>query len=133
MPVSPQTPSLQTSSPARAPVVPDTVSKTAAPQVTVKRSRARKTPGQKSPDQKSPDKTSKVAAETSTAAQANASAGVGTTPPELTGMIATAAYFIAAQRNFAPGRELDDWLEAERHIMGRLKPRAGLAARHSAA
>jgi hypothetical protein len=28
--------------------------------------------------------------------------------------IAVAAYFLAAERNFEPGRELDDWLEAER-------------------
>jgi hypothetical protein len=34
----------------------------------------------------------------------------------LNGMIATAAYFLAAERDFAPGRELDDWLEAERRI-----------------
>ena len=39
-------------------------------------------------------------------------------PAELTGMIATAAYFLAAERNFAPGRELDDWLEAERRVRG---------------
>lgn len=37
-------------------------------------------------------------------------------PDELAGMIATTAYFIAAQRNFAPGQELDDWLEAERRV-----------------
>lgn len=37
-------------------------------------------------------------------------------PDELTDMIATAAYFIAAQRNFAPGQELDDWLEAEQRV-----------------
>jgi len=36
------------------------------------------------------------------------------TPEEMTGMIATAAYFIAAERHFAAGHELDDWLEAER-------------------
>lgn len=35
---------------------------------------------------------------------------------ELAGMIATAAYYLAEQRNFAPGHELDDWLEAERRI-----------------
>jgi hypothetical protein len=34
----------------------------------------------------------------------------------LTSMIATAAYFLAAERGFAPGHELDDWLEAERRI-----------------
>ena len=27
--------------------------------------------------------------------------------------IATAAYYIAEARGFSPGRELDDWLEAE--------------------
>lgn len=35
---------------------------------------------------------------------------------ELLGMIATAAYYIAQQRNFTPGHELDDWLAAERQI-----------------
>ena len=38
---------------------------------------------------------------------------------ELQGMIATAAYFLAAERNFAPGQELDDWLEAERRVRSR--------------
>jgi hypothetical protein len=31
-------------------------------------------------------------------------------------MIAEAAYFRALERNFAPGMEIDDWLEAEREI-----------------
>ena len=35
---------------------------------------------------------------------------------ELTGMIATAAYFCAAQRSFEPGHELEDWLVAEQQI-----------------
>lgn len=35
---------------------------------------------------------------------------------ELLGMISIAAYYIAEQRNFAPGHELEDWLEAERQI-----------------
>ncbi len=39
---------------------------------------------------------------------------------EMTGMIATAAYFIAAERHFAPGHEVDDWLEAERRIQAQL-------------
>lgn len=30
--------------------------------------------------------------------------------------IATTAYFLAAARNFEPGHELDDWLEAERQV-----------------
>ena len=39
-------------------------------------------------------------------------------PTDLTATIATAAFYLAAQRNFAPGHELDDWLEAERRIRG---------------
>ncbi|MGR9043720.1 MAG: DUF2934 domain-containing protein [Gammaproteobacteria bacterium] len=31
-------------------------------------------------------------------------------------MIAERAYFKAQKRNFAPGHELDDWLEAEMEI-----------------
>jgi hypothetical protein len=31
-------------------------------------------------------------------------------------MIATAAYYCAERRHFAPGHELEDWLAAEREI-----------------
>lgn len=39
-------------------------------------------------------------------------------PPhtDMTAAIATEAYYLAAERNFAPGHELDDWLEAERRV-----------------
>lgn len=39
---------------------------------------------------------------------------------DLGGMIATAAYYLAAARNFTPGHELDDWLEAERSVRAQL-------------
>ncbi len=39
---------------------------------------------------------------------------------EITGMIATAAYFYAEHRRFEPGHELDDWLTAERQIKSKL-------------
>lgn len=42
------------------------------------------------------------------------------TSEEVGGMIATAAYYLAAARNFSPGHELDDWLEAERTVRARL-------------
>lgn len=42
------------------------------------------------------------------------------TPDEITGMIATAAYYFAAERNFAAGHELDDWLRAEQLVRGQL-------------
>ena len=35
---------------------------------------------------------------------------------DLTQTIATTAYFLAAGRNFEPGHELEDWLEAERRV-----------------
>jgi DUF2934 family protein len=50
---------------------------------------------------------------------------VGTAAPTLTqaillsprqAQIATAAYYRAAQRDFAPGNELADWLAAEREV-----------------
>lgn len=39
---------------------------------------------------------------------------------DLSRMIATAAYYLAAARNFMPGHELDDWLEAERSVRAQL-------------
>ncbi len=42
------------------------------------------------------------------------------TPEDVGTMIATAAYYLAAARNFTPGHELDDWLEAERAVHARL-------------
>lgn len=34
--------------------------------------------------------------------------------------IAEAAYFRAKERGFEPGRELEDWIEAESEVMGRI-------------
>ena len=46
-------------------------------------------------------------------------------PPEVSegerhAMIALAAYLRAERRNFAPGRESEDWLAAESEVDGRL-------------
>jgi len=38
-------------------------------------------------------------------------------------MIREAAYLKAEARNFAPGVELNDWLEAEKEVMARLNGR----------
>jgi Protein of unknown function (DUF2934) len=35
---------------------------------------------------------------------------------DLQQQIEIAAYFLAEQRNFSPGNELDDWLQAERQV-----------------
>jgi hypothetical protein len=40
---------------------------------------------------------------------------------EIKHMIAEGAYLRAAQRGFAPGGEIGDWLEAEREILGALE------------
>jgi hypothetical protein len=58
---------------------------------------------------------------TKAAAAAEVSVAVAEPSSEdLGGMIATAAYYLAAARNFTPGHELDDWLEAERTVRARL-------------
>ena len=45
---------------------------------------------------------------------------VAADPIDVTGMIATTAYFLAAEREFIPGHELEDWLEAERRVQAQL-------------
>jgi hypothetical protein len=49
-------------------------------------------------------------------------------PPaeEIYRMIREAAYLKAEARNFAPGVELSDWLEAEKEVMARLHGRSSM-------
>ena len=42
-------------------------------------------------------------------------------------MISEAAYFLSERRDFCPGRELDDWLTAEREVDQMLSPGQGTA------
>jgi hypothetical protein len=42
--------------------------------------------------------------------------GVSGMSPETHSKIANRAYQLASERGFAPGRELEDWLQAEREI-----------------
>jgi len=48
-------------------------------------------------------------------------------------MVATAAYYRAERRGFAPGHELDDWLAAETEIETRLRENAWGASEHGVA
>jgi hypothetical protein len=41
-------------------------------------------------------------------------------PDELRKLISEAAYYRAKQRGFAPGYELEDWIQAEQEVMRRL-------------
>lgn len=51
----------------------------------------------------------------------------------LTGAIAERAYFKSLNRGFAPGYELDDWLEAEREVAALAMPAAKPRAKRGAA
>jgi hypothetical protein len=42
------------------------------------------------------------------------------TPDELRKLISEAAYYRAKKRGFAPGHELEDWIQAEAEVMGRI-------------
>ena len=54
---------------------------------------------------------------TRTRAQANVS------PDEMKRLIEEAAYFRAKARGFAPGHELEDWIQAEAEVARRLESR----------
>lgn len=74
------------------------------------------------PDTPKKPRVSKKAASKPVAAEAEPLTATTANKPgadALAGEIATTAYFIAAQRNFAPGQELNDWLTAERIVLGR--------------
>jgi Protein of unknown function (DUF2934) len=42
------------------------------------------------------------------------------TPEEVRKLISEAAYYRAKQRGFAPGHELEDWVQAESEVLQRL-------------
>ena len=76
----------------------------------------RKTP--RNPAEATPKPDSKAAAPRSASMPMAGSAL--TTGEETRRKIAEAAYFRAKQRNFEPGHELEDWIEAESEVMGRI-------------
>ena len=45
-------------------------------------------------------------------------------PEEIRRLIAEAAYYRAKERGFEPGHELEDWIQAESEVMGRIGGRA---------
>jgi len=50
----------------------------------------------------------------------NDSARPDISPDELRKLISEAAYYRAKRRGFAPGHELEDWVQAEAEVIGRL-------------
>lgn len=63
-----------------------------------------------------PRKTSGKAKPPTVAAHARAEI----TPEELRKLVSEAAYYRAKTRGFAPGHELEDWIQAEAEVMGRI-------------
>jgi hypothetical protein len=97
----------------------------AKPKVVVKTAAAAATVAANKPRAPRKTLTTKAAAPAPVAAEPVPAAAVaevvvepGSEPPG--DMVATAAYYLAAARNFMPGHELDDWLEAERNVRARL-------------
>jgi hypothetical protein len=68
-------------------------------------------------ERRAPPKTAPKTAEPS-AFNGNARAEIS--PDELRKLISEAAYYRAKQRGFAPGHELEDWVQAEAEVIGRL-------------
>lgn len=91
----------------------------AKPKVVAQDSLDAQPPAEKKPraPRKSPTAKSQKAEATDVAVVA---ATVDPMPEDVGSMIATAAYYLAAARDFMPGHELDDWLEAERAIHAKL-------------
>ncbi|HTM61061.1 MAG TPA: DUF2934 domain-containing protein [Burkholderiales bacterium] len=50
--------------------------------------------------------------------------GAKLSPEEVYRLIQESAYFKAKERGFAPGREVQDWIEAEAEVRRRLDSRA---------
>ena len=75
------------------------------------------------PPRKTPGK---AAAKTATPATKPAAQGFGSqarvdiSPDELRKLIAEAAYYRAKQRGFAPGYEVEDWVQAEAEVKERI-------------
>jgi Protein of unknown function (DUF2934) len=95
---------------------------TSATTDTAKKSRAKKDAiVAAAPAAKKPRARKKVSSEPTVQVEKSSAleTAVATRPENLAENIAVAAYFLAAQRNFAPGRELDDWLAAEQMVLNR--------------
>jgi hypothetical protein len=63
---------------------------------------------------------SKTAKPTATPFTFSGNARAEVSPDELRKLISEAAYYRAKQRGFAPGHELEDWIQAEAEVMGRI-------------
>ena len=54
--------------------------------------------------------------------------GRNSNPEQLHQTIAVTAYYLAERRNFEPGHEMEDWLNAEAEILAEMESLKGLPA-----
>jgi hypothetical protein len=74
----------------------------------------------RAPPKAAPKETPKAAAKP---AIFNSNARAELSPDELRRLISEAAYYRAKKRGFAPGHELEDWIQAEAEVMRRVGAR----------
>ena len=104
---------------ARAKDRPETPARTARPTLTKGR-KASKT----APDAPSMDAVSPATRDDGGMRPGSGQTGAQPTPEQLYRMIQETAYFKAKARNFAPGHEVQDWIEAEAEVRRRVESRA---------
>lgn len=80
----------------------------------------RKTPRKASPPTPKPDTRASAARKPAGGAPLGNSIRNEPSPDEIRRLIAEAAYYRAKQRNFEPGHEVEDWIEAESEVMERI-------------
>src|SRR5829696_231884 len=76
------------------------------------------------PAKTAPDAPSSDVIQTRTPARGNGSMGAEMSPEEVYRLIQETAYYKAKARGFAPGHEVQDWIEAEAEVRTRLDNRA---------
>ena len=108
---------------------PGTKSKSPAAKTAVKKTAATKVTATALPKKAAPSK-SPAAKITPGAKPATRAKSRTLTPGERYLMIAEAAYYIAAKRNFAPGDPTRDWCDAEAQINAMLTVKPSTAAHH---
>jgi hypothetical protein len=106
----------------------------AAPEKTVKSAAAKspaspsatqaRKPGKTAPDSAGMDAISPTTGDGGAKRPGSGTMGAQPTPEQVYRMIQETAYFKAKARDFAPGHEVQDWIEAEAEVRTRLEDRA---------
>jgi Protein of unknown function (DUF2934) len=74
----------------------------------------------KDPERRVTERRTPARTPTPRTARTESSARANVSPDELRKLISEAAYYRAKQRGFEPGHEVEDWVQAEAEVIGRL-------------